>query len=586
MVSGNTVGVKNTILNRLDELMLLKQDKHMFVDVEILKEVSLISDGLKREISLLIARNGKIEDISIGDSGTVSFKKLHKRRAAEGLSGYRLVHTHPNGSPYLSKVDIGTLIDSRLDAMAAVSVFNGQPKAMTVGYISDNPEREVVYGPFLVSRLPHRALLDEILAADERVKLSTSLKTVDEDEETAILVGLNASESSMEELEKLAVTAGAKVLDRFVQNRERDKKYYIGSGMARELSLKCIELFCDTVIVNDTLSPAEANNLEEVLGDVKVIDRTALILDIFAKHAVSSEGKLQVELAQLKYYSSRLAGQGKNLSRLGGGIGTRGPGEKKLEVDKRVIRDRMHRLNEELFDLKKRRELTRQHRRDVGIKNVVIVGYTNAGKSTILNYMTNANVGSADKLFETLDTTTRRLTLPSKREILLTDTVGFIQNLPHELISAFSSTLSEVTSADLILHVMDVSDELILEKRKVVDDLLVSLGAGDKDVLYVYNKIDLFKPEITEKNSVLISAKTGEGICELMQKIEQIFLGKLTRAQILIPYNRGDVLSFIAKNAAKKDETYEEGGTLVNVTAESSVIMEARRMLLGGEVNG
>ncbi|MGC9064499.1 MAG: GTPase HflX [bacterium] len=327
-----------------------------------------------------------------------------------------------------------------------------------------------------------------------------------------------------EELERLTITAGGEVIYKLSQRKDSpDPKYYIGEGKVRELADIVQRVSGNLVIFNGDLSPSQIANLESVLG-VRVIDRTDLILDIFAKHAQSREGKLQVELAQLRYMLPRLTGKGKELSRLGGGIGTRGPGERKLEVDRRHILKRINLLERELEDVKRHRALVRHTRERNNLPVVSLVGYTNAGKSTLMNTLTHSSVLVADKLFATLDPTTRLLWL-NDLKVLLTDTVGFIHKLPHHLIEAFSATLEEIRYTDLILHIIDASDPFYDEHIKVVDDMLIKLAINDKPVIRVYNKIDLidideFVP-LSEGINVFVSALTGENIEELKRIIKE-----------------------------------------------------------------
>ena len=327
-----------------------------------------------------------------------------------------------------------------------------------------------------------------------------------------------AFESSLAELEQLTDTAGGRVVGKLIQRLDTpNAASVIGSGKLLELAEMCEALEADTVIFDRELTPSQIRNIDEALGGVVVIDRTMLILDIFALHAVTGEGKLQVELAQLKYSAPRLCGKGVEMSRLGGGIGTRGPGESKLESDRRHIKRRIHALEESLDELDRTRRTMRAARDRSSRARIAVVGYTNAGKSTLLNRLTGAGVLVQNKLFATLDPTTRRFTLPNGEDVLITDTVGFISNLPHQLVKAFKSTLDEAVYADILMIVCDASDPECREKLEVTQNTLQSLGAGDKPVLLVYNKCDTLTPDMlpeenTDQNTVFISAKTGSGI--------------------------------------------------------------------------
>ena len=345
--------------------------------------------------------------------------------------------------------------------------------------------------------------------------------------EKVILVGVSEqdgddAEDSVAELAELVRTAGAVVVGTLIQKRElMHPGTYVGTGKVAEIAAMIAERGATGIVCDDELSPAQLKNLEQML-DTKVMDRTLIILDIFAARATTSEGKIQVELAQLKYRLSRLTGLGRSMSRLGGGIGTRGPGEKKLEMDRRLIKDRIAQLNRELKEVRQHREITRAKRTRNGMPVAAIVGYTNAGKSTLLNRLTDAGVLEEDKLFATLDPTTRVLELPGRQEILLTDTVGFIRKLPHHLVKAFRSTLDEAVYADMIIVLIDASDPECGEQLKVTENLLAELGAADKPVLYVYNKCDrgvAHRPAIgksaEQAHIAYISALTGQG-CEAM----------------------------------------------------------------------
>ncbi len=383
------------------------------------------------------------------------------------------------------------------------------------------------------------------------------------------------AEASLNELESLLSTAGGETFARLTQAKENpDPRTYIGSGKLKELAHICISNDIGLVVFDCELSPSQIRNIEDGIGsDVRVIDRSMLILDIFALHAASSEGKLQVELAQLKYTVPRLVGKGLAMSRQqGGNIAMRGPGETKLESDRRYVRRRMQMLEEKLKELEQNRMTQRASRDRAGIVKVAIAGYTNAGKSTLLNYLTGAGILAENKLFATLDPTTRKYTLPDGTDILLTDTVGFIRNLPHHLIKAFKSTLDEVAYSDIILVVTDVSDDEHGEQLKVTEKLLSELGAEDKPVIYVYNKCDLSGINISEvftgsdsSNAVFISAETGFGVDRLVEKILSAVHDGKSEVVFVIPNAEQGIVSRIYKNAAVLDVEY--GDTAVTVKA-------------------
>jgi len=398
------------------------------------------------------------------------------------------------------------------------------------------------------------------------------IKTFDtaEKKERVILVAVATSDNddtvqSLNELDELVQTAGAETAAKVIQNREKiHPGTYIGKGKIEEVQELICSMDVDTVVCDDELSPAQNYNLEEALG-IKVIDRTVLILDIFARRASTSEGKLQVELAQLRYRASHLIGDRSGLSRLGGGIGTRGPGEQKLEVDRRIIKERITQVRRELDNVKRTRELTRKKRNENCVPVVAITGYTNAGKSTLLNTLTGAGVLSEDKLFATLDPVTRRLTLENGGEMLFTDTVGFIRKLPHHLIQAFRSTLEEAKYADIILHVADCSNPDINTQMDIVYDTLGKLGIGDKKIVTAFNKIDLFDGDMDFKDLraghvVKVSAKNGTGIGELLDVlIETAKEGKVILEKIF-PYNEASKINGIHKVGQIIEEDYRDNG--------------------------
>ena len=390
-----------------------------------------------------------------------------------------------------------------------------------------------------------------------------------ETEEKVILIGVSIQEEDMEasldELAELADTAGAIVLGRVIQNREAiHPGTYIGKGKIEEVRLLAEELGADGVICDDELSPAQLRNLEKEL-DLKVMDRTLVILDIFAKHAVTSEGKLQVEMAQLGYRLARLSGLGKSLSRLGGGIGTRGPGEKKLETDRRLIKSRMARLRRELTEMQTHRDTARKQRMERALPTAAIVGYTNAGKSTLLNALTGADILAENKLFATLDPTTRRMTLPGGQELLLTDTVGFIRKLPHHLVEAFKSTLEEARYADFIIHVVDSSNPQMETQMETVYETLEELGITGKTVITLFNKRDLtpgmeLPKDLRASRTLGISAASGEGLEELRALLEDILKESRVLVERVYPYAQAGDISRIRKYGQILEEEYRGDG--------------------------
>ncbi len=401
--------------------------------------------------------------------------------------------------------------------------------------------------------------------------------------ERVILVGVSYQENddteqSLDELCELASTAGAVTVGRMIQNREAPHPgTYLGKGKIEELKQLAWELDATGVICDDELSPAQLANLEDLL-EIKVMDRTLIILDIFAQRASTREGKIQVELAQLRYRATRLTGLGRSLSRLGGGIGTRGPGEKKLEIDRRLIKDRIAQLKQELETVKRHRDVARQQRSKNPVPVVAIVGYTNAGKSTLLNQLTGANVLEEDKLFATLDPTTRNLKLASGQEILLTDTVGFIRKLPHHLIQAFRSTLEEAKYADLILHVVDASNPQMDVHMHVVYDTLNQLEVGDKPVVTLFNKIDrmddeqsIYLKDFRAEVTLPVSAKYEKGLEEVKDAMEEIFRKSKVLIERVFDYKRAGDIAVIRKYGQLLEEEYRAEGIFVRAYVPKDV---------------
>ena len=388
---------------------------------------------------------------------------------------------------------------------------------------------------------------------------------------------MREAEESLDELEELAKTAGAEVAARVIQGREAPHPgTYVGKGKIEEMEALLFGTNASGIICDDELSPAQIKNLERML-DVKIMDRTLLILDIFAKRASTKEGKIQVELAQLRYRASKLTGQGTALSRLGGGIGTRGPGEKKLEVDRRRIRERISHLKRELNDVIRHRETQRKQRQRHHIPVVCIAGYTNAGKSTLLNRLTDSHVLEEDQLFATLDPTTKSLKFESGFQVLLTDTVGFIRKLPHHLVDAFRSTLEEVKYSDLILHVVDASNPQREKQMETVYETLTQLGAGKQTVVTAFNKVDLLSKEELLKDShaektVRISAKTGEGLEELLKSIEELLKKQKLYLEKTYSYKDAGKIQIIRSCGQIQKEEYRDDGIYVEAYIPKEIL--------------
>lgn len=586
--NGNLTGIKSAMLDRLKSLYDFKQGLDEFASFELLSELCACSGEINREISVYISRDGSIVDISVGDSAKVSMPSMRLVRNEDRLCGVRCIHTHPSGDGRLSGVDLGTLRSMKLDCMAAVGVSDGKPTQLYAAYLGDFDEdtgsrAALVYGPMRPYKLPQKALIAEIFNSDDRFR-STTKEVEAVEQERAVLVGMDNDEGydTLEELNELAKTAGALVVGKVrVRRRTIDNATYVGSGKANELSLMGSELEADLFIFDDELSAIQLRTLEETLG-ARVIDRTTLILDIFAARATSREGKLQVELAQMRYRLPRLIGQGQVLSRLGGGIGTRGPGEKKLEIDRRRIRRRVFELETELSEIEKQRGLRRESRKANRVPLVALVGYTNAGKSTMLNALTDSNVLAEDKLFATLDPVVRKITLSGGTEALLSDTVGFINKLPHDLVEAFKSTLEEVSNSDLILQVVDISCPYHEKQMRVVDGVLESLHAADIPRIIVFNKADAIAScdlPAESENRLNVSALRGTGIEKLLSAVELKLNSARTEVDILVPYSKYEAVSMIRDRGMLLSEEHTETGTHIRALLDAESIGQLRKIL-------
>ena len=580
-IKGNIKGIRDSVIAELQKLYDMQSPQ--LVSQELAVKLADITEYINREISVYITRSGQIIEIAVGDNATVELPSFSGRRGAGRLSGIRCIHTHPGGNPYLSGVDISALKNNKYDAMVAIGVVSPDftKSELTFGLITGIDSNEnytsECYGPYTIEETENINFVNTVSTIERILDKQTGTASLQVMSERAILIGMEwgrndslwTVDDSLEELKQLADTAGATVIKKFIQKRPKpDPAFFIGRGKVQELALYAQQENIDLCIFDDELSPAQMNNLTDIL-DVKVMDRTMVILDIFAGRASTSEGKIQVELAQLKYRQSQLTGAGRAMSRLGGGIGTRGPGEKKLEMDRRLIKNRIAQLNRELREVKRHRELTREQRTKNRIPVVAIVGYTNAGKSTLLNTLTGAGVLQEDQLFATLDPTTRSRKLPSGQEILLTDTVGFIRKLPHHLIDAFKSTLEEAKYADLILHVVDASNPQMDEQMYVVYETLQRLEAMDKPVITAFNKMDRIGESLTVRDFkadriVQVSAKTGEGLEALLQAIEEILREQKIYIERVYSYQESGKIQLIRKYGELLEEEYKEDGIHVS----------------------
>ncbi len=583
MIQGNLTGIRESTLNELEKLYDAEFGRADYLPDRLLNLLVRYTDLLNREMLVYLGRDGTVLEIAIGSIGSIALPELHLRRNLDRLSGFRCIHTHPGGESRLSDVDLQALRLLRFDSMCAVGVGEGRCTGISAAFLGEMAYDNfsiVVKGPVKPGRIPQQLWLKEIELAEDRVKQAIEMGGIVEEAEKVMLISTD-SEESLDELASLAETAGAMVITRVIQNRQRpDSATYIGSGKAEELALVCQAMEIDLAILDDELTGAQQKNLENILG-VRVIDRTALILDIFAQRAQSAEGKLQVELAQMKYRLPRLQGMGTVLSRLGGGIGTRGPGETRLEVDRRRIRRRIDDLEGQLSQIKKQRDLRRARREKTGQTTVALVGYTNAGKSTLLNALSGADVLVEDKLFATLDPVMRQVELPENRRCLVVDTVGFIRKLPHQLVQAFRSTLEEALYADLLVVVSDLSSANYAQQRATVFEVLNDLGAGDKPVLEALNKADRVNVTgmIEPADAILISAKQGWGLDALKAEISRRIAAMRHRAELLIPYDKGGVLSLIHGKGQVLEEEYTDAGTRVVCLLDATTYQRVKALL-------
>lgn len=556
-VNGNLSGVRDAVIDALASLYDYRLEPGDFLPRELMQLLARFTAVMNREIALYITRDGEVVDVSVGTDRDVELRDFRLRRNVNRLSCVRCVHTHPNGDGHLSDVDLSALRSFRYDAMVAVGCLKGEPTFVQAAFLVEK-QSILMDDPVRWYRVPEEAWLQQIEESDVLVGRDESQRS--DAPERAVLMGIE-SEESLQELARLAETAGAQVVGMFLQKRDRpDTALFIGKGRAEELAREAQALEADLCIFDEELSGIQTRNLEDMLR-VKVIDRTTLILDIFAQRATSAEGKLQVELAQLQYQSTRLIGQGLVLSRLAGGIGTRGPGESKLEMNRRRIRERMTELRRRLDTLEKQRELRRKSRERNEIPVVALVGYTNAGKSTLLNHLTGADVYVQDQLFATLDAVSRRLETKEHTPYLLVDTVGFIRKLPHALVSAFRSTLDEAVLADVLVIVSDGASDQMQAQHDTVEQVLQELGATEQPRIEVLNKCDLGFAAPSIPGAVLVSAKTGEGLDELKQRIADELQKTYAPVTFFLPFVQYGLMSQLRPLGRVVSEQHTDKGT-------------------------
>lgn len=595
MIYGNVDGIRNTTLDKLEELYDITVDKTEVLNEYIGDTLSTITTNINREISIALDRRGRVFYVAIGDATSVEVPLVNIKE--KKLSGVRIIHTHPNGISRLSAVDTSALVKLKLDSIVALGVSKGKILECTIGFLSvyNNVLGFEASQPMEFSQLLEYPFLDKISHIEEIIKIED---VIEDDNDRAILISTE-NEDSLEELVELAKACEVSVIDGILQKRrQKDSSTYIGSGKVSELALLCQAQRANVVIFDNELTGSQVRNLEEILG-VKVIDRTTLILEIFARRARTKEAKIQVELAQLKYRAAHLQGLGVLMSRTGAGIGTRGPGEKKLEIDKRKIKDRIYDLTHELNNMKKIREVQREKRED--IPKVSIVGYTNAGKSTLRNKLCEIampkDIAAKDKVFEydmlfaTLDVTTRAIMLNDNRLITVSDTVGFIRNLPHELVESFKKTLEEVVYSDMLLHVCDAKAQNLQEQIEAVLQVLKELGAENKPCVLVFNKIDMLdeakisdlKEKYKDFNHIFISAKKDIGLTELLMKISEELPSKLKKVNYIIPYEDTKMVSFLHRNGKIVKEEYIEQGNYISAMVDNETYNKTKKYEVDGD---
>lgn len=594
MIKGNVDGIKDFILKELDSIYDITVTKNRVIEPEIIALIASISSRINREINVAIDRRGNIVEISIGDSSSVQLPLLNVQE--KRLSGIRVIHTHPNGNPNLSSIDISALTKLKLDCIAAIGVIEEKITGVVMGFCNVDGD-ELSHEVTEIMNIPEFIDYDFLYRIEEIESILKKRNIVENDDEYAILVGIDNDES-LDELAELARACNVKVVGKFFQKKSKiDPCYFIGTGKVIELArFKQIKK-ANLIIFDEELSGLQVKNLEEVTG-CKVIDRTVLILEIFATRARTREAKIQVELAQLKYRSSRLLGFGTTMSRTGGGVGTKGPGEKKLEIDKRRIRETIHDLKQELEKIRKTRITQREKRDESGIPKISLVGYTNVGKSTLRNLLVSMytadntskkeDVFAENMLFATLDITTRAITLPDKRVASLTDTVGFVRKLPHDLVEAFKSTLEEVSFSDLIIHVVDISSDTVVEQIKAVENVLSELNALDKPTFLALNKCKMATPEqianVKEKFSnyqmIEISAKQNYNIDKFLDMTVSLLPQTTRKCTYLIPYTDTSMGAYLHRNAIIQSEDYEGEGVRIVAIVNDEVYNRCRKFMV------
>jgi len=535
---GNTGGLKASQLRRLENLYRRRVPPQFLITFEVARDISRLSHEIRRQVGLLINRLGKVACVIVGDHQGIVIPDISDYRAGPGrLRGLRCIHTHLNHEQ-LTRDDLADLALLRLDMMAVITMTGvGQPYHVHAAHILPNSSDGMPYQilePLVPSQL-EVGCLDLIQALETELVLVRSLYEADRGKERALLVSVTTGSrreaiDSLTELKELAISCGINVIETVIQHRRTvDSRFLVGKGKLKDLTILALQKGATLIIFDQELNPAQIRSITDQI-DLKVIDRTQLILDIFAQRAQTREGKLQVELAQLKYLLPRLITKNTAMSRLTGGIGGRGPGETKLEINRRRVYDRISRLEDALTLVTKQRNQQKAKRKKRGLPVISIIGYTNAGKSTLLNTLTKSKVLAEKRPFATLDPSSRRLKFPKETEVIITDTVGFIKDLPRELMVAFRATLEELESADLLLHVIDISNLRFKDQIESVERILAELNLNHLPSIRVLNKQDLLDKESAQMlrrnfEGIPISAKDESTLMDLIKKMEMLVQG-------------------------------------------------------------
>ncbi|HEY5556832.1 GTPase HflX [Acetobacterium sp.] len=585
MADNNKSGIRQNYINELNDLIGYEMEDQVLLDENVLEIMKRLTLAIQREILIATNEKNRVQWVNIGDASTVTIGDKDMLYHEKCLNKYRVIHTHPGGNPNLSAEDLSAAKNQELQCIVTIGVAEDSPASFGIGVpVIEEGTMEYAQGLFKSLKALNTFPLDHyILQANRFIKNDpNNVFDTEDTEERALLIGIDLPgndgvdlEDSMEELAQLVKTAQGKVIERVTQSRSKiDPTFYVGKGKIQELFKVIQNNDINLIVANDELNSKQIANIEAATG-IKTVDRTTIILDIFARQSKTREGKLQVELAQQKYRMSHLKGLGIVMSRLGGGIGTRGPGEKKLETDRRLIRKQIDDLEERNARINKSNTLNALQRQKNQIQTVSLIGYTNSGKSTLFNVLTQSKAVTKDGLFVTLDSTLRKVE-PEQGDYLISDTVGFIEKLPHDLIKAFKTTLKEVETGDLLLHVVDVSNHNYKAQIDVVNQVLSDIGAGNKKVILVYNKIDKLSPEaraeLIQKNkcpgedlSLYISAKEGLEIDVLSEIIQKVLRGAKRKIKLLIPYDDNKAIASLHEKKVVLDIDYQEKGNLVTI---------------------